>query len=73
MLLAFLYWLSEGAHTLCIPVSAGESIELRLPPMFFRSPVGIPAADESREPDEDDPTPDLEEERFDEGPQEEDF
>ncbi|WP_216842979.1 toll/interleukin-1 receptor domain-containing protein [Granulicella sp. S190] len=73
MLLAFLYWLSQGSNALSIPVSPDESIELRLPPMFFRSPVGLPAADESQEPDEDDPTPDLEEERFDELPEEEDF
>jgi hypothetical protein len=34
--------------------------------MFFCSPVGILAANESEEPDEDDPTPDLEEGGFDE-------
>jgi TIR domain len=73
MLLAFLYWLSEGSNMLWIPVSAEDSIELRLPPMFFCSPVGIPAATESQELDEDDPTPDLEEGGFDEDSEEEEI
>ena len=71
MLLAFLYWLSEGSSTLSIPVSPTDTIELRLPPVFFSSPVGVLAPNEAQELDEDDPTPDAEEEPFDENSEEE--
>jgi hypothetical protein len=71
MLLAFLYWLSQGSNTLSIPVGATESIGLRLPPMLFTSPVGLLAASEAQEFDEDDPTPELEEEMFDDDAEEE--
>jgi hypothetical protein len=61
MLLAFLYWLSEGSNLLTIPSGPTEGIIVRLPPLVFRSPVSILATTEQDEVDEDDPTPDSEE------------
>jgi hypothetical protein len=65
MLLAFLYWLSDGSTLMTVPVNSTEGIILRLPPLLFQSPVSIPVAakgaeaDEGEESDEDDPSPEL--------------
>lgn len=61
MLLTFLWWLSEGAHQLQIPVSDQDFIFLELPPYVFQCPVTVPyEGDES----EDDDDPDVEATEF---------
>lgn len=42
MLQAFLYWLTDGQAQVAVPMSAEQQMVLRLPPMRFRAPVGIP-------------------------------
>jgi hypothetical protein len=64
MLLAFLYWLSEGSTLMTIPVNSTDGVILRLPPLLFQSPVSLPDATEGGETDEDDPTPELDEENL---------
>lgn len=61
MLLAFLYWLSDGSTLVTIPVNSTEGVVLRLPPLLFQSPVSLPTATEGAEADEDDPTPEPDE------------
>ena len=55
MLLAFLFWVTEGTTILDVPVSDDESFVLSVPPVSFSCPVGIPDADDSPQPDDDDP------------------
>jgi hypothetical protein len=59
MLLAFLYWLSDGSSLLTIPVNPSEGVILRLPPLLFQSPVSLPLDREDSETDEDDPQPEA--------------
>jgi hypothetical protein len=72
MLLAFLYWLSDGSTLVTIPVNSTEGVILRLPPQLFQSPVSLPAATEGGETDEDDPTPELDEEYLEDESEDED-
>ena len=53
MLLAFLYWLAEGRDELAIPMAAEQWMIVRLPPLRFVAPVGIPQELDSAETDDD--------------------
>ncbi|MGH9447393.1 MAG: toll/interleukin-1 receptor domain-containing protein, partial [Terriglobia bacterium] len=64
MMLAFLWWLSNGRTEVPLPISNGQRMRLALPPMTFRSPVmAIQAGEEPA--DEDDP--DIDYDADDEG------
>lgn len=54
MLLAYLWWISEGGSDLTLPVSSTESVVVALPPYCPTANFGVLDADEA-EPDEDDP------------------
>lgn len=54
MLLAFLWWLADGAAELALPVSGKQKLILTLPPLSFASAVTVVHAGEEP-PDEDDP------------------
>jgi hypothetical protein len=62
MLLAFLYWLADGRDELAIPVAAEQWMILRLPPLRFAAPVGIPQELESAETDDDEALEESEDE-----------
>jgi hypothetical protein len=54
MMLAFLWWLSKSEQQLALPVSNGQRMVVRFPPMSFQSPVTAMRLGEEL-PDEDDP------------------
>jgi hypothetical protein len=54
MLLAYLYWLSDGGNELTAPTSSDEGFVLSLPPMVFDSPVSI--TEDVSTDDEEDPS-----------------
>jgi len=54
MLLAFLWWVSDGKSELLALTSSDDGITFRLPPMTFASTVSLPE-DTSDETDDDDP------------------
>lgn len=58
MLLAFLWWLSEGKTQIALPVSAQHVLLAGVPPMSFGSAVSVIHEGEEL-PDEDDPDIDL--------------
>ncbi len=49
MLLAFLYWLSDGGTSLIVPVGSDAALSLRLPPVTFSAPVSIILPDDDEE------------------------
>jgi hypothetical protein len=61
MLLAFLYWLADGQDEFVVPVSSVDNLVLRLPPISWKAPVGVPIGDETEDADDDDPSDDEEE------------
>jgi hypothetical protein len=63
MLLAFLWWLSEGRAQIALPVSAKQKLVLEVPPLGFASAVSVVHTGEEP-PDEDDP--DIEVDNWDE-------
>ena len=65
MMLAFLWWLSQGKDELALPVADGRSILLSVPPASFMSPVSV-LHDGDEPPDEDDP--DFDENEWDDYP-----
>ena len=70
MLLAFLFWLSEGESLIRLPLAPEGDIKVELPPLMFRSPVSVSEGEEeeadedetSEEFPEDDEESDLDEE-----------
>jgi hypothetical protein len=62
MMLAFLWWLSNGESEFAIPVAGDQIMSVALPPMGFRSPVTVRRTGEDV-PDEDDP--DVDDDRED--------
>ncbi len=63
MLLAFLYWLTEGSDEFVVPTSSVDNLVLRLPPIMWKAPVSMPIDAETEEAD-DDPSDDEEVETF---------
>jgi hypothetical protein len=63
MLLAYLWWISDGKDEMSFPVSPDFDLVVSLPPRCFTSAVGVSNAEQT-EPDEDDP--DVEFEYWDE-------
>jgi len=55
MLLAFYKLLGDGSTILDVPMGASEDLVLTIPSMNFTSPISIPPAITSTEPDSDDP------------------
>jgi hypothetical protein len=56
MMLALLYWITEGAESLVIPFGEEKGAVLAIPPLTFTSPVSMPVQNEEADPeDEDDP------------------
>ncbi len=56
MMLALLYWISDGAEFLIIPFGEEKSAVLAIPPLTFTSPVSMQVENEEADPeDEDDP------------------
>jgi len=57
LLLAFWFWMAEGALFVDVPLGEGEALRIRLPPMSFDAPFGITAPDDAGDSDdeEDDP------------------
>jgi hypothetical protein len=57
LLLAFWFWIADGAAFVDVPLGEGEPLRLRLPPMSFDAPFGIDVPDDAGESDdeEDDP------------------
>jgi hypothetical protein len=45
MLLALLYWLSEGESLLRIPLHLDDDLLIEVPPIFYTSPVSIQEGD----------------------------
>lgn len=54
LLLAFLYWVSEGADCLDVPLGEAEAMRLRIPPMAFDAAFSVDAANDLTEVHEDD-------------------
>ena len=55
MLLAYLFWLADGASFFDIPMGEGVALRLSLPPMIFQAPFGIAKSpDETENADGDD-------------------
>jgi len=52
MLLSFLTWLSGGSQELAIPMGSESWMIVRLPPLRFEAPVGIPEEAEASEHDD---------------------
>ena len=52
LLLAFWFWIAEGATFVDVPLGEGEALRLRLPPMSFDAPFGITAPDDAGESDD---------------------
>ncbi|MCL4782606.1 MAG: hypothetical protein KJZ70_06185, partial [Bryobacterales bacterium] len=52
MLLAFLFWLSDGESLIRLPLGSESEIKVELPPLMFVSPVSV-TEDEGEEVDED--------------------
>jgi len=63
MMLAFLWWVTDGKTELLAPTSADDGIAVRLPPLTFSSPVSVPLG-AAWEPaaDDDDPSDDEDDE-----------
>jgi hypothetical protein len=53
LLLAFCFWLADGARFIDVPMGDGEALRLRLPPMSFEARFGIDTADDADESDDD--------------------
>lgn len=54
LLLAFCFWIANGATLIDVPLGEGEALRLRLPPMSFDAPFGVTAPDDTGESDDDD-------------------
>jgi hypothetical protein len=68
LLLAFLFWLGEGASFVDVPMGEGVMMRLTLPPIIFDAGFGIDAPDDSVVvPDEENESEALEGEGSDEG------
>jgi hypothetical protein len=52
LLLAFWFWIAEGATLVDVALGEGEVMRLRLPPMTFVAPFGITAPDDAGESDD---------------------
>jgi hypothetical protein len=61
MLLALLYWLSEGESLLRVPLHLDDDLLIEVPPIFYTSPVSIQEGD-SVDQDLDDPDIDFQDE-----------
>jgi hypothetical protein len=46
LLLTFLYWISQGAEFLDVPLGEAEAMRLRVPSMTFNAAFGIDAVDD---------------------------
>jgi hypothetical protein len=68
MLLAFLFWLAEGAAQLSIPLGSKAILTLTLPPLHWTAPISIPVTVEDAEPDDDDPSDDEDIPEDEDGP-----
>jgi hypothetical protein len=55
MVSTYLWWLSDGANHINLPVAADQAIGLRLPPVTFNSPVSVDHA-KAEAPADEDPT-----------------
>jgi hypothetical protein len=53
LLLAFWYWLAEGASFIDTPMGEGVALRLRLPPMIMDAPFGIDSPDDITESSDD--------------------
>jgi hypothetical protein len=53
MFLAFLSWLVEGSNQLVVPMATDQRMVVRLPPVRFIAPVGIPQELDAAEADND--------------------
>lgn len=59
MMLALLWWITEGAESLIIPFGEEKGAVLAIPPLTFTSPVSMPAEIEEADPEDiDDPDDD---------------
>lgn len=47
LLLAFLWWISNGANFIDVPMAEGTNMRLKLPPISFDAPFGVDSADDS--------------------------
>ena len=71
LLLAFWFWIAEGATFVDVPLGEGEALRLRLPPMSFDAPFGITAPDDAVESgDEEDGPENGDDEESDDDPEE---
>jgi hypothetical protein len=52
LLLAFWFWIAEGALFVDVPLGEGEALRMRLPPMSFDAPFGITAPNDAGESDD---------------------
>ena len=60
LLLAFWFWVAEGATSVDIPLAEGDVLRLRLPPMSFEAPFGIAVPDDAGESDDEEGDPEHE-------------
>jgi hypothetical protein len=67
LLLAFWFWLAEGAAFVDVPMGEDAVMRLKLPPMIFDAPFGIDAPDDSAEVSDDDESQGSESQAGDEG------
>lgn len=58
MLLAFLYWVTDGGEQWRVPVAGAAALVLRLPPVSWMAPIRMPLDAEAPEADDDDPSDD---------------
>ena len=54
MMLAFLYWLTEGRNEFLVPMAKNDVMKVRLPPVRFVAPVGVPLKADKNTPESDD-------------------
>lgn len=68
LLLAFWYWLAEGAAFVDVSMGEGAALRLALPPMSFEADFGIDSPDDNLDvPDDEDESSTPEEDVRDEG------
>ena len=68
LLLAFWFWLAEGASLVDVPMGEGATLRLRLPPKIFDASFGIDAPDDTaQEATDDDDSDTMEDKPGDEG------
>jgi len=70
LLLAFWFWMAEGALFVDVPLGEGEALRLRLPPMSFDALFGITAPDDAGESDDEEDDPESGGDESDDEPEE---